>query len=250
MLLTFFLSLAVLILTYFFCFQSASPRNCAVKDEDELLRWKIKTVFRRLDTNEDCIISRLDFENIARRITKCHKRDDKPERDFREKAQSIFRMQRKLWQDYFVGGYQGTGKRPPVTENAFVAEMFNLTRDPSKPTHNKLFEMYAKIHNYMEFDDSPGVSLEDYTKWMQCQLQYEGDPEEAREKARQMTRKMFMLLDIDRNGVLSQQDFVAAVKKFYLENDNFCSPFNTIVYGQLVELDEHGTTVCGRMNST
>ncbi|XP_013398782.1 uncharacterized protein LOC106165216 [Lingula anatina] len=194
--------------------------------ERRIFNRKIRTVFRRLDTDGNGVISRSDFEAVAEKIIRCH-----PDMSEERKDQIRHEMTDLLWEQNFAGGYDGEGPRPPITLAPFVDAMYEVfaNRRKDERAYRLLFAMYAEVHTFMEFDGREGVSLYDYEQWMKCQ-----HPQIPQFRLIRAARGAFQLLDRDQNGLLDEYDFLYAVQKFYTVNtpNNI---YNNIVYGPLVE---------------
>ncbi len=172
---------------------------------------KMMTHFTRLDADGDGVVTEEDFDTIAERFIEVGGLDNQGAEVLRSNLNAI-------WRNYWNAA--DTNRDGQVTGDEFVTSMTHVVSSPE--LREKVGGPLPLFFKAIDANSDGMISATDYENFFKC---IRIDPSLAEES--------FNAIDSDGDGVLSEDEFVAAGEEFFLSEDMHAPTQN--YWGPLVD---------------
>jgi len=176
----------------------------------EFWRQKMRAHFRRLDTNQDGVLTRKDFEDMADRY-------EHLDRQTKEKGRQMRAALLNCWDECF-GDVE---KVQPITVEVYIEAVINLGLE-KLGGHNQAIE--ACLFDIMDVNNDGFISPEEFKFWFKVVAPVE--------RYEELTKETFRAIDVNHDNKLSREEYMAAHREFFTGEDDH-SPFK-FLWGPLI----------------
>jgi len=174
---------------------------------DDFWKQKIRAHVRRLDINQDGVLTRKDFEDMSDRYKQLGLQS-------KAKGQQMRAAFLAYWDD-ILDDYS---KRNPVTSEVYIEALINLGEDKIIKYVNAI---ESTLFDLMDLNNSGFISQREFAHWFKV---VGLDPKLAAET--------YTAIELRPDDTLSREEYMAAVKEFFIGEDQ-TSPYR-LLWGPLV----------------
>jgi len=176
----------------------------------EFWRQKMRTHFRRLDTNQDGVLTRKDFVDQADRY-------EHLDRQSKEKG----RQMRAAFLNYWDECFGDLEKVQPITVDVYIEAVIKMGKEKLGGHIRAIEECLFAI---MDVNNDGFISPEEFKFWFKVVHPVENYEEVAKET--------FSAIDVNHDNKLSREEYMAAHADFFTGEDDH-SPFK-LLWGPLI----------------
>jgi len=176
----------------------------------EFWKKKMRAHFRCLDTNQDGVLTRKDFEDMADRY-------EHLDRLSKEKG----RQMRTAFLNYWDGLIGDQAKIQPITAQVYIEFQMKMGKKKIRE-HGRAIE--SLLFDIMDVNNDGFISPAEFEFWFKVVAPVEHYEE--------MAKETFRAIDINHDNKLSREEYMAAVAEFFTGEDEQ-SPFR-FLWGPLL----------------